>query len=60
MSNNEEWQSNLNLIKKYIDENDKRPSECDKNRDIKTLGIWISNQQKNYKSKEQIMKKFLS
>jgi antitoxin component HigA of HigAB toxin-antitoxin module len=56
MSNEEDWQSNLNLIKKYIDENDKRPSACDKNRDIKTLGQWISHQQTNYKSKEQIMK----
>ena len=56
MSNNEEWQSNLNLIKKYIDENDRTPSVYDKNKDINTLGKWISHQQTNYKSKEYIMK----
>ena len=56
MSNDEEWQSNLNLIKKYIDKNNKRPSAHDKNKDIKKLGKWLSTQQGNYKSKEQIMK----
>ena len=56
MSNEEEWQSNLNFVKKYIDENNKTPSTYDKNKDIKKLGNWISNQQKNHKSKEYIMK----
>ena len=56
MSNEEEWQSNLNHIKKYIDENDKTPSTTDKTTYIKILGSWISTQQKNYKSKEFIMK----
>jgi antitoxin component HigA of HigAB toxin-antitoxin module len=55
-SNEESWVKQLEQVKKYIDENNKRPSESDKNKDIKQLGKWISHQQKNYKKKEQIMK----
>jgi len=56
--NEMEWQSNLNLIKKYIDEKYKTPSRHDKNKDTKILGEWISTQRKNYKSKEYIMKNY--
>jgi hypothetical protein len=54
--NEDEWQNNLSRIKKYIDDNDKKPSDRDKTKDIKSLGKWISHQQTNYKSKEFIMK----
>jgi hypothetical protein len=34
----------------------KKPSTIDKNKDVKILGKWVSNQQTNYKKKEQNMK----
>jgi hypothetical protein len=43
-------------IKKYIDDNEKRPSSHDKNKEIKVYGHWLINQQKNYIINEQIMK----
>jgi len=49
------WVNNLNEVKKYIDENNKRLSDSDKNKEIKILGCWISTQQQNYKTKQQIM-----
>jgi len=55
-SNEDSWIESLNQVKKYIDENNKRPSSTDKNTGIKTLGSWISKQQTNYKKKEEIMK----
>jgi predicted nucleic acid-binding protein len=55
MSNEEEWLNNLKEVKKYINLNNKRPSQQDKNKQIKKLGTWISNQQKNYKNKTHIM-----
>ena len=54
LSNEQEWDINLVEVKKYIDDNKKRPS--DKNKDIKNLGQWISNQQRNYAKQQQIMK----
>jgi superfamily II DNA or RNA helicase len=55
LSNEEEWNNNLDKVKKYIDENKKRPSNHDKNKDVKCLGRWIQTQTKNYKNKYQIM-----
>jgi len=49
------WINKFNEVKKYIDENNKRPSQRDKNNEIKILGSWISDQQQNYKSKKNIM-----
>ena len=54
-TNNEEWQYNLNLVKKYIDENNKRPSCSNKNIDIKKLGQWIIKTQENYVNITYIM-----
>jgi superfamily II DNA or RNA helicase/cell shape-determining protein MreC len=56
MSNDEMWNDTLEKVKLYIESNDKLPSKEDKNKDIKQLGYWISNQKKNYSKKEQIMK----
>ena len=56
LSNEDVWILNLVNVKKYIDENGKRPSDSDKNKDIKQLGQWISNQITNYKSRKHIMK----
>ena len=55
ISNEELWLNTLEELKKYIDLNKKRPSSIDKNKEIKQLGSWISNQQTNYKTKKQIM-----
>ena len=51
MSNEDEWIYNLNNVKNYIDENNKRP-----NKDNKTIDSWVRVQMRNYKKKEQIMK----
>ena len=56
LNSEEIWNDKLNRVKKYIDENNKRPSSIDKNKEIKQLGQWILNQTGNYKNKEQIMK----
>ena len=50
------WNEKLNHVKAYMDENKKRPSNNDKDKYIKQLGIWIQNQQKNYQKNEYIMK----
>ena len=48
MSNDEVWLDILNKVKKYIDENEERPSTYNKNNEIKQMGNWISTQQRNY------------
>jgi hypothetical protein len=56
LSNEEEWINNLKLVEDYIIKNNKRPSDYDKNIEIKKLGSWIIYQQQNYLKKEYIMK----
>jgi superfamily II DNA or RNA helicase len=56
LSNNESWNNNLNLVENYIIKNNKRPSQQDKDNEIKKLGIWVCHQQNNYEKNEQIMK----
>ena len=56
LSNNDEWLINFNNLKKYIDENNKRPSSYDKNKEIKILGKWVQTQKSNQKNKEYIIK----
>jgi hypothetical protein len=55
LSNKEEWVIKLECVKKYIDENKKRPSITDKNEEYKKHGVWIRNQQQNYKNQQKIM-----
>ncbi len=55
ISNEEEWHDKLKAVKDYMDVNDKRPSNTDKDTVIKTLAIWVSNQLKNYKGCKGIM-----
>jgi len=55
-SNEDEWLNNLDNLKKYIDNNNKTPSQIAKNKDHSNIGQWLSRQKINYKSKEQIMK----
>jgi hypothetical protein len=53
LSIEEEWKLNLEWVKKYINENNKRPSHSDKN--IRTYYKWINQQIMNYKNKNKIM-----
>ena len=57
MSNDDKWDDTLEIVKMYIETNDKLPSKHDKNKDNKQLIIWISNQKKNYSKQQDIMKK---
>jgi len=50
------WLNKLDNVKKYIDKNKKMPSSCDKNKNIKILGNWISNQKINFRKKINLMK----
>jgi hypothetical protein len=59
LSYEDEWLNNLDIIKKYIDTNNKRPSLSDKNKEINILSKWIDHQKTNYKSKGKIMKNHL-
>jgi len=54
-SNEEQWYEHLQKVTKYIDDNKKRPNSMDKNKNIKHLGSWITNQTINYKKKTCIM-----
>jgi superfamily II DNA or RNA helicase len=56
LDNNTIWLNTFEKVKKYIDNNNKKPSAMSKNSNIKTLGYWISTQQKKYKNKIEIMK----
>ena len=56
ISNEEQWKQTLEKVKKYIDENNKRPSESDTNQEISFIGSWIIVQTKNYKKNDRIMK----
>jgi hypothetical protein len=51
------WEEKLEEVKKYIDINKKRPSKKEKkNKQIKFLGQFISNNLENYKKNRHIMK----
>ena len=43
------WKNNLEEVKKYIDNNDKKPSEKDQNKKINKIGLWINRQNSLYK-----------
>ena len=47
----EEWILQLESVIEYIVENKKRPSRTDKDKEIKKLSIWISEQSYNYKNR---------
>jgi hypothetical protein len=53
--NKEVWKKNLEFVKKYIDENKKRPPQTSKNKNIKKHGQWLNNQLNNYKNKQKTM-----
>jgi hypothetical protein len=54
-SNEEIWNEKLEKVIQYINENHKKPSTIDKNKEIKQMANWIGTQQKNYDKEQQIM-----
>jgi len=50
------WMKKFEELKKYIDENKKCPSQVSKDKNIKRLGYWISEQKKNYIKQKNNMK----
>jgi hypothetical protein len=48
LDNNAIWYSNLDSVKTYIDNNNKRPSQTDKDNSVKQLGRWLCNNTRNY------------
>ena len=55
-TNYEVWENTLNNVKSYMDKHKKKPTYYNKNQEIKTLGVWVVRQQKNYSKKVNIMK----
>lgn len=55
LSNLQKWHNNLNLVKQYININNKLPSYKDDNKQIRSLYYWIADQKKNYKNNHSIM-----
>jgi superfamily II DNA or RNA helicase len=56
ISNEEAFNNILEQVKIYIDTNNIRPSQCNKDKQIKYLGKWISHQITNYNKKKDNMK----
>ena len=54
--NKELWIDNLKKLDNYIIENRKLPSNKSKDKNIKILGGWLSNEKTKYKNKTNIMK----
>ena len=53
ISNKKEWKLNLEWVKKYINENKKKPTR--KNNNEKKYGVWLALQVQNYRKNEYIM-----
>jgi hypothetical protein len=60
LSNEDNWINMLDMVKKYIEENNKKPlqynTKYSNNSNIKSLGIWLSHSINNYKKQQKIMK----
>jgi len=55
-SNEEIWNDNLRILINYIEENKKRPSCNDDNKEISKLGSWLICQTRSYKKNLYAMK----
>ena len=51
----DEWYDNLDKVKAFMIDNNKRPSSTSKDATEKKLGIWISNQIQNYPKQKESM-----
>jgi hypothetical protein len=56
LSSENSWINILENIKKYIDDNKKKPSSRDEDKKIKYYGNWISHQIRKYTEKSGLMK----
>jgi superfamily II DNA/RNA helicase len=56
ISRYDKWIETLNKVKEFINENNRKPNSHSKNKKEKTLGMWLVDQNKNYKSKKYMMK----
>jgi predicted metal-binding transcription factor (methanogenesis marker protein 9) len=56
MTNEEIWKKTLSDVQDFMEKHHKRPSTIGKDNVEKQLGIWLSNQNTNYKTRSQIMK----
>ena len=56
LSNEQIWENKFIDVKNYLDKYNKRPSNIDKDSNIKQLALWINTQQVNYKKCADIMK----
>jgi deoxycytidine triphosphate deaminase len=55
MSNEEVWNNYKHQVEDYIQNHNKLPSQHDKDKNVKQLGVWIGTQKKNYKKQQNIM-----
>jgi ribosomal RNA-processing protein 8 len=55
MDNHEVWNTKFEEVKKFMDDNKKKPSESSTNECEKVLGGWICTQLSNYKKKQKSM-----
>ena len=55
-NSNDLWNMRLEEVKKYIDENGKRPSSESLNKNVKMLSKWLSHQITNFNKKQKNMK----
>jgi superfamily II DNA or RNA helicase len=56
LTNEEFWKKSLSEVQDFIEKNHKRPSKESKDIVEKQLGIWLSTQTTNYRTKSKIMK----
>ena len=54
-TNDEVWNEKFEELKRFIDENNRMPSQCSKNKTEQKIGNWLSIQQQNYKNKRKSM-----
>jgi superfamily II DNA or RNA helicase/SAM-dependent methyltransferase len=55
LTNDDKWFNKLGCVKLFIDTHNKKPSITSPNKNEAKLGLWISNQRKNYKHKTGLM-----
>jgi hypothetical protein len=55
MTKKKYWINNLNLVEKYITDNNKRPFSNNINKSISSLGNWLQFQIINYKNNKGII-----
>ncbi len=56
ITSEEKWLDNLEIVKDYINKNDKLPTSHNENKNISSLASWVSTQRQNYKKNEEIMR----